>query len=67
MGNVALKYDLKRWVHGLTQGNSLEATCFHKLRSLWQDLDHYQNLQTKCAADALKIKNMIEEERIYEF
>jgi hypothetical protein len=34
---------------------------------LWQELDHYQNLQPECAADAIKIKMMIEEERIYEF
>jgi hypothetical protein len=34
---------------------------------LWQELDHYQNLQLECSADAVKIKKMIEEERIYEF
>jgi hypothetical protein len=34
---------------------------------LWQELDHYQNLQPKCSADAVKIKKMIEEEHIYEF
>jgi hypothetical protein len=66
LGNSALKYDLKRRIHGLTQGDWLVATYFHKLHSLWQELDHYQNLLTECAADALKIK-MIEEECIYEF
>jgi hypothetical protein len=30
-------------------------------------LDHYQNLQHVCAVDAVKIKKMIEDERIYEF
>jgi len=44
VGNAALKYDLKRRIHGLTQGDSLVASYFHKLRSLWQELDHYQNL-----------------------
>jgi hypothetical protein len=61
-----LKYDLKRRIHGLTQGDSLVTIYFHKLRSLWQDLDHYQNLQPMCAVDAAQIKKMIEE-RIYEF
>ncbi len=64
--NSALKYDLKQQIHRLTEGDWLVATYFHKLHSLWQELDHYQNLLTECAADALKIK-MIEEECIYEF
>jgi hypothetical protein len=67
VGNAALKYDLKRRIHGLTQGDSLVATYYHKLRILWQELDHYQNLQPMCAVDATQIKKMIEEERIYEF
>jgi cobalamin biosynthesis Mg chelatase CobN len=67
VGNDALKYDLKRRIHGFTQGDSLVATYFHKLRNLWQELDHYQNLQPMCAIDATQIKKMIEEERIYEF
>jgi hypothetical protein len=62
-----LKYDLKRRIHGLTQGDWLAATYFHKLHSLWQELDHYQNLQPECAVDAVKIKKVIEEERIYKF
>jgi hypothetical protein len=67
MVNAALKYDLKHQIHGLTQGDWLVVTYFHKLRSLWQELNHYQNLQTECAANAVKIKMMIEEEHIYEF
>jgi hypothetical protein len=67
VGNAALKYDLKRRIHGLTQGVWLVATSFHKLRILWQELDHYQNLQPECDVAAIKIKKMIEEERIYEF
>jgi hypothetical protein len=66
VGNATLKYDLQCRIHGLTQGDWLVATYFHKLRSLWQELDHEQNLQSVCTADAIKIK-MIEEERIYEF
>jgi hypothetical protein len=46
---------------------SLVATYFHKIHSLWQKLDHYQNLQPVSAADAVKIKKMIGEERAYEF
>jgi hypothetical protein len=67
VGNAALKYDLKRQIHGLTQGDWLVATYFHKLCSLWQELDHYQNLRPECSADAVKIKKMIEEGCIYEF
>lgn len=35
---VALKYDLKRQIHGLTQGDWLVATYFHKLCILWEEL-----------------------------
>jgi uncharacterized membrane protein len=66
VGNAALKYDLKRRIHSLTQGDWLVATYFYKLRSLWQELDHYQNLQPMCDTDAVQI-TMTEEERIYEF
>jgi len=65
--NSALKYDLKQQIHRLTEGDWLVATYFHKLCNLWQELDHYQKLQPECAADAIKIKKMIEEECIYEF
>jgi hypothetical protein len=67
VGNAALKYDLKCRIHGLKQGDSLVANYFHKLHSLWQELDHYQNLQPKCTVDATQIKKMIEEDHIYEF
>jgi hypothetical protein len=67
VGNAALKYDLKRRIHGLTQGDSLVATYYHKLHSLWQELDHYQNLQPMCVANTAQIKKMIEEECMYEF
>jgi hypothetical protein len=66
MGKATQIYELKRWIHGTIQGDWYVATYFHKLHALWQKLDHYQNLLTKCAEDALNIKKMIEEERIYE-
>lgn len=34
---------------------------------MWHELDHYQNLQPECAADAVKIKKVTKEERIYKF
>jgi len=65
VGNTTLKYDLKCRTHGLTQGDFLVVTYFHKLHNLCQELDHYQNLQPMCAIDATQIKMI--EERIYEF
>ena len=48
-------YELKQLIHGTIQADWSVATYFHKLCGLWQDLDHYQNLQTECAANAIKI------------
>jgi hypothetical protein len=67
MGNGAQIYELMGQIHGRIKGDWYVVTYFHKLYGLLQELDHYQNLQTKCVADAITIRKMIEEEPIYEF
>lgn len=37
------------------------------LKSLWQELDHYQCLKMTCSEDAALLKRFVEKERIFEF
>jgi hypothetical protein len=67
MGNGAQIYELMGQIHGRIKGDWYVVINFHKLYGLLRELDHYQNLQMKCVADAIKIRKMIEEEPIYEF
>jgi hypothetical protein len=60
-------YELKCRIHGTTRGEWSIAAYVHRLRALWQELDHYHNFQIACAIDAMKIQKMVEEGRIYEF
>lgn len=62
MGNTRQIYELKCRILGTTHGEWSMTTYFHRLRDLWQELDHYQNLQVKCLADLLKFQKIMEEE-----
>ena len=37
------------------------------MKSLWQELDHYRAIKTKCFDDAAVIKELIEQDRVYDF
>ncbi|KAH7844678.1 hypothetical protein Vadar_030535 [Vaccinium darrowii] len=66
-GNMAQIYDLKCRIHNSKQRESSVAAYFHSLRSMWQELDFYQAIDMDSPADALKLKKLIEQERIIEF
>lgn len=66
-GNMAQIYELKCRIHNSKQRESSVAAYFHSLRSMWQKLDFYQAIDMDSPADALKLKKLIEQERIIEF
>jgi len=37
------------------------------LQNLWQKLDHYRCIETRCPEDAAILKNFIEKDRVYDF
>lgn len=37
------------------------------LKNLWQQLDHYRCIETKCPEDAAILKNCIEKDQVYDF
>ena len=39
----------------------------NQLKTLWQELDHYRVIKTKCPKDAAVLKDFIEQDRVYDF
>ena len=51
----------------MKQGNKTVTEYANLLQNLWQELDHYRCIETKCAEDAVILKSFIEEDRVYDF
>ena len=60
-------YEIKIKTAATKQGSKSVTEYATFLQSLWQDLDHYRVLKTKCVADATLLKNFIEKDRLYDF
>ena len=37
------------------------------MKALWQELDHYRVIKTKCPEDAIVLKDFIKQDRVYDF
>ena len=37
------------------------------MKALWQELDHYKVIKTKCPDDAVVLKDFIQQDRVYDF
>lgn len=46
------------------QGNKNVREYTNQLKFLWQELDHYRVIKTKCPDDAAILKEFIEQDRI---
>ena len=48
-----------------------EVLCFTKyanqLKTLWQELDHYRVIKTKCQEDVVVLKDFIKQDKVYDF
>lgn len=49
------------------QGSEKVTEYANQLKSLWQKLDHYRVIKTKCSKDAVVLKDFIEKDRIHDF
>lgn len=49
-------------MHETKQENISLSVYFAELRSLWQELYHYQDLKADCSADAHKLKKIVEKD-----
>ncbi|RVW55090.1 hypothetical protein CK203_067093 [Vitis vinifera] len=60
-------YELKIRIHNTKQGILFVTEYYNVIRSLWLELDQYQNLRMKCSIDATMHQEFIEQERVYDF
>ena len=60
-------YELKIRIHNTKQGILFVTEYYNVIRSLWLELDQYQNLRMKCSVDATMHQEFIEQERVYDF
>ena len=49
------------------QGSKTITEYANQLKTLWQELDHYKVIKTKCPEDAVVLKDFIEQDRVYDF
>ena len=52
---------------GAKQGSKIVTEYANQLKTLWQELDHYRMIKTKCLEDATVLKDFIEQDRVYDF
>ena len=48
------------------QGSKKVTECANQLKTLWQELDHYRVIKTKCLEDAAVLKYFIEQDKVYD-
>ena len=49
------------------QGSKTVTKYANQLKALWQELDHYRVIKTKCLEDFVVLKDFIEQDRVYDF
>ena len=49
------------------QGSETVTEYANQLKALWQELDHYKVIKTKCPEDAAVLKDFINQDRVYDF
>ena len=60
--DAARVYEVKVKTMAAKQGSKMVIDYTNWLQNLWQELDHYRVIETKCAVDAAVLKNYIEED-----
>ncbi|KAJ9556712.1 hypothetical protein OSB04_011326 [Centaurea solstitialis] len=65
--DAAQVYEVKVKTMAAKQGSTTVTEYANQLKSLWQELDHYRVIKTKCPTDAAILRNFIEQDRVYDF
>ncbi|KAI5433432.1 hypothetical protein KIW84_020632 [Lathyrus oleraceus] len=65
--DAAQIYYVKVKTLGTKQGNKIITKYVNHLKALWVELDHYRVIKTKCTTDATKLREYIEQDRVYDF
>ena len=67
VGDVYHMYGLRVRIQATKQVESSVTTYFNQLHSLWQEFDYYNPIEMESEAETIKLKKLIEKERIFEF
>ena len=65
--DAAQVYEIKVKTSAMKQGNKTVTEYANSLQTLWQELDHYRCITTRCPEDAAILKSFIEKDRVYDF
>ena len=65
--DTAQVYEVKVKTIAAKQGSKTVTEYANQLKALWQELDHYRMIKTKCLEDAVVLKDFIEQDRVYDF
>ena len=65
--DAAQVYEVKVKTIAAKQGSKSVTKYTNQLKSLWQELDHYRVIKTKCPQDTTILKDFIEQYRVYDF
>ena len=65
--DAAQVFEIKVKIGAIRQGSKTVTEYANLLQNLWQELDHYRCIKTKCADDAVILKKFIEKDRVYDF
>ena len=65
--DAAQVYEVKVKKIVAKQGSKTVTQYADQLTTLWQELDHYRVIKTKCLEDAAILKDYIDQDRVYDF
>ena len=65
--NAVQVYEVKVKPIAANQGSKTITKYDNQLKTLWQKLDHYRVIKTKCPEDAIVLKDFIEQDRVNDF
>ena len=65
--DTAQVYEVKVKTIAAKQGSKTVTEYANQLKALWQELDHYKVIKTKCPEDATVLKDFIEQDIVYDF
>ena len=65
--DAAPVYEVKVKMIAAKQGSKTVTEYANQLKALWQELDYYRVIKTKCPKDAAVLKDFIGQDRVYDF
>ena len=65
--DAAQVYEVNVKMIAIKQGSKTVTEYANESKALWQELDHYRVIKTKCPEDVAVLKDFIEQDRVYDF